>query len=57
MYIKNKIRILITAHVNHLESADNIIVMNNGLIEAQNDYSTIIQSNIDLVKSLSKASA
>jgi len=31
--------------------------MNNGLIEAQDDYSTIIQSNIDLVKSLSKAGA
>ena len=42
LYLKNKIRILITAHVNHLESADNIIVMKNGLIEAQHNYSTII---------------
>ncbi len=53
-YLKNKIRILITAHVNHLESADNIIVMNNGHIEAQGDYRTIIRSNIDSVRSLNK---
>jgi len=53
-YLKNKIRILITAHVNHLESANNIIVMNNGIIEAQGDYKTIIRSNIDSIKSLSK---
>ncbi len=35
--LKNKIRFLITGRVNHLESADNIIVMNNSLIEAQDD--------------------
>jgi ABC-type transport system involved in cytochrome bd biosynthesis fused ATPase/permease subunit len=42
VYLKKKIRILITAYKNHLESADNIIVMKNGLIEAQHNYSTII---------------
>lgn len=51
-YLKSKIRILITHHVNHLETADNILVLRNGEIEAQGDYKTIMKSNI--VKSLNK---
>ena len=53
-YLKSKIRILITHHVNHLESADNIIVLKNGEIEAQGDYKTIMKSNISTLKSLNK---
>lgn len=53
-YLKNKIRILITCHVNHLESANNILVFNKGEIEAQGDYAAIMKSNVAALKSLAK---
>lgn len=46
-FLKDKMRLLVTHQLQYLQSADKIIVMNDGQIQAQGDYKELLKSGID----------
>lgn len=49
-FLKDKMRLLVTHQLQYLQSADKIIVMNDGQIQAQGDYKELLKSGIDFSK-------
>ncbi|PSN47504.1 hypothetical protein C0J52_02254 [Blattella germanica] len=51
-FLHNKTRLLITHQVQYLQKADNIIILDNGLIEATGTFSQLQESGVDFAKQL-----
>ncbi|KAL3283448.1 hypothetical protein HHI36_006593 [Cryptolaemus montrouzieri] len=51
-YLRGKTRILVTHQLQYLKSADIIIVLNKGVIEAQGTFKELSQSDLDFTKLL-----
>jgi ATP-binding cassette subfamily C (CFTR/MRP) protein 4 len=51
-YLKNKTRVLITHQIHHLETADKIVVLKNGRIEAQGTYRELYDSHLVALSSM-----
>lgn len=49
-FLKGKTRILVTHQVQYLKAADQIIVMNNGSIQAKGNFEELQSMNLDLMK-------
>ncbi|XP_069668825.1 probable multidrug resistance-associated protein lethal(2)03659 isoform X2 [Periplaneta americana] len=49
-FLKNKTRVLITHQLQYLQTADNIIILNNGGIEATGTYTELHASGLDFAK-------
>ena len=53
-YLKDKIRILVTHHAQHLEYADKILILNEGRAEAYGSYEEISKFNLSSLNLMSK---
>ncbi|XP_069678144.1 ATP-binding cassette sub-family C member 4-like [Periplaneta americana] len=51
-YLKQKIRILVTHQIQFLKNADHIIILNNGIIEAQGTYDEVMSDKTVYTKLL-----
>ncbi|OAD54195.1 hypothetical protein WN48_08258 [Eufriesea mexicana] len=49
-FLKGKTRILVTHQVQYLKAADQIIVMNNGSVQAKGNFEELQSMNLDLMK-------
>ena len=56
-YLKSKIKILVTHHVQHLEHADQILILNDGEIVESGKYDELLKKGINLSSYLSSCNS
>ncbi|CAF0837577.1 unnamed protein product [Brachionus calyciflorus] len=54
-YLKDKTRILITHQVHHLETADKIYVLRDGIVQAEGTYNELLRSHLAALSSMEDA--